>query len=63
MNKWVSWKDETIITIVNALEKEIAKDIHIYTNGEVHCPNCDENLTGLGFKRCIECGQRLGKDD
>ena len=47
----------------DAIEKDIAKDIHIYANGEEHCSNCDENLTGLGFKRCIECGQRLGKDD
>ena len=40
----------------DAIEKDIAKDIHIYANGEEHCPNCNENLTGMGFKYCVECG-------
>lgn len=59
MNEWVSMKDEIIITIVDALEKQKAKDIHIYSNGEEHCPSCDANLTGMGFKYCMECGQKL----
>lgn len=42
---------------VESMEKDVEKKIHIYANGEEHCPNCDMNLTGLGFKRCIECGQ------
>jgi hypothetical protein len=42
-----------------AVEKQKAKDIHIYANGTEHCPNCDANLTGMGFKYCIECGQAL----
>lgn len=46
-----------------AIEKQIGKDIHIYANGEEHCPSCEINLTGMGFKYCVECGQRLGKDD
>lgn len=44
---------------IEAIEKDIAKDIHIYTNGEEHCPSCDANLTGMGFKYCVECGQAL----
>ena len=59
MNDWVSIKDEVLTTIVEAVGKEIVKEIHTYANGEEHCPTCDENLTGLGFKRCIECGQLL----
>ena len=43
----------------DAIEKQIPKQLHRYANGTEHCPNCDENLTGLGFKRCIECGQLL----
>ena len=48
-----------IATAVDALKKQDVKQIRIYANGEEHCPTCDENLTGLGFKRCIECGQLL----
>ena len=44
---------------IEALEKQIAKDIHIYANGTEHCPNCDANLTGMGFRYCVECGQAL----
>ena len=50
---------EEVQMCIEALEKQIEKEIHIYANGEQHCPTCDENLTGLGFKRCIECGQKL----
>lgn len=51
-------KEECDICI-EALEKDIAKDIHIYANGTEHCPSCDANLTGMGFKYCVECGQKL----
>lgn len=58
---------ETILDIIQealdmgieAIEKQIAKDIHIYANGTEHCPSCDANLTGMGFKYCVECGQAL----
>ena len=59
MSKWLSMKDEVITTLIEALEKDIAKDIHIYANGTEHCPSCDANLTGMGFKYCVECGQAL----
>jgi hypothetical protein len=45
--------------IVGALEKQVPKELHIYANGTEHCPSCDANLTGMGFKYCVECGQAL----
>lgn len=52
-------KDFTFKSLIEAREKQVAKDIHIYSNGEEHCPNCDANLTGMGFRFCTECGQAL----
>ena len=52
-------KDFTFKSLIEAREKQVAKDIHIYSNGEEHCPNCDANLTGMGFRFCLECGQAL----
>lgn len=46
-----------------AIEKQMPKRILRCLNGEEHCPSCEINLTGMGFKYCVECGQRLGKDD
>ena len=51
--------DEELKVIVEALEKQIPKDIYIYANGTEHCPCCDYDNTALRFKYCIECGQRL----
>ena len=48
-----------IATAIEALEKQIPKKLHIYANGTEHCPNCDANLTGIGFRYCVECGQAL----
>jgi hypothetical protein len=45
--------------VAERLEKQVAKDIHIYANGTEHCPSCDANLTGMGFRYCVECGQAL----
>lgn len=42
-----------------ALEKQMPKRILKYFNGEEHCPSCEINLTGMGFKYCVECGQAL----
>ena len=44
---------------IDAIEKQIPKQLHQYANGTDHCPNCDANLTGMGFKYCVECGQAL----
>ena len=44
---------------IEALEKQIPKQLHQYANGTDHCPNCDANLTGMGFRFCVECGQAL----
>ena len=45
--------------MAETLEKQVPKELHIYANGTEHCPNCDANLTGMGFKFCVECGQAL----
>ena len=45
--------------VAETLEKQVSKELHIYANGTEHCPNCDANLTGMGFKFCVECGQAL----
>ena len=45
--------------VAETLEKQVPKKLHIYANGTEHCPNCDANLTGMGFKFCVECGQAL----
>ena len=46
-------------TIINALEKQIAKEPEVWANGTEHCPCCEKDVTNLYFKVCIECGQRL----
>ena len=51
--------EEDYKILEDAVAKQKAKDIHIYANGEEHCPNCDANLTGMGFRFCVECGQAL----
>ena len=42
-----------------AIEKQIPKQLHRYANGTDHCPCCDNDNTALGFKVCVECGQKL----
>lgn len=51
--------EEDYKILEDAVAKQKAKDIHIYANGTEHCPSCDANLTGMGFKYCVECGQKL----
>ena len=50
---------EFFFEVAKRLEKQVAKELHIYANGTEHCPNCDANLTGMGFRFCTECGQAL----
>ena len=45
--------------IIESVEKQIAKQLHQYANGTEHCPNCGVSVTGMGFKYCVECGQKL----
>ena len=41
-------------------EKNVAKKIDIWANGEEHCPFCDKNLTTFyGFANCFSCGQKI----
>ncbi len=42
-----------------AAEKQTAKKIEIWADGSEHCPCCDKDISCLGFKVCIECGQLL----
>lgn len=51
--------------VLEALEKQIAKDIYIYANGTEHCPNCDHDITQISFDDvyCSRCGQKLKKGD
>lgn len=51
--------EDEVNTCIEAIEKQIPKQLHQYANGTEHCPNCDANLTGMGFKYCVECGQAL----
>ena len=46
-------------TIINALEKQIAKEPEVWANGTEHCPCCEKDVTNMYFKLCVECGQRL----
>lgn len=51
---------------IKTLEKQIAKKIDVWANGEEHCPCCDKNLTTFyGFANCFACGQKLdwGNED
>ena len=54
-----SYIEEELDIAIEALEKQIPKQLHRYANGTDHCPNCDANLTGMGFRFCVECGQAL----
>lgn len=51
--------EEEFEFLKEAVEKQKPKQLHRYANGTDHCPNCDANLTGMGFKFCVECGQAL----
>ena len=50
---------EALAIAIETLERQVPKELHIYANGTEHCPNCDANLTGMGFEFCVECGQAL----
>ena len=54
-----SYIEEELDIAIEALEKQIPKQLHRYANGTEHCPCCDANLTGMGFRFCVECGQAL----
>lgn len=50
--------------VAERLEKQVAKDIHIYANGSEHCPNCDHDITQISYDDvyCSRCGQALNKN-
>jgi tRNA(Ile2) C34 agmatinyltransferase TiaS len=35
----------------------------VYDTKSYHCPNCESNLTGMGFDYCVECGQKINWGD
>ena len=51
--------------LIEALEKQIPKEIYIYSNGTEHCPNCDHDITQISFDDtyCARCGQKLKKGE
>lgn len=51
--------DDELEVVVEALEKQIAKEPEVWANGTEHCPCCEKDVTNMYFKVCIECGQRL----
>ena len=48
-------------TIINALEKQIAKKLVVWDNGTQHCPNCEHDLTYISSEDeyCCRCGQKF----
>lgn len=48
--------------ILNALQKQIPRDVRIYEEENLLCPTCKESLgyykTG-GYGYCMECGQKI----
>ena len=51
---------ENYIAIVEALEKQVPKEIEIYDYGKAHCPVCKTDIHGIGkIKYCFHCGQKM----
>lgn len=47
-------------TIINALERQIAKKVIVSPyNNMKYCPICEVSVTGMYFDYCVECGQKL----
>ena len=60
-----SYIEEELDIAIEALEKQIPKDIYIYANGTEHCPTCDHDITQISYDDvyCSRCGQKLKKGD
>ena len=50
---------ENVEVVVKALEKQIPKKLDVWADGTEHCPNCEHDNSCLGFKICVNCGQKL----
>lgn len=50
---------EAMEMAIEALEKQIPKKPVKWSNGTLHCPNCEKDNSCLCFKVCVECGQAL----
>lgn len=63
MSKWLSMKDEVITTLIEVLEKQIAKKVIVRDIGvdTYDCPSCEKVYLGCGgvYNYCPNCGQKL----
>ena len=50
---------EAVDVAIAALEKQIPKKVDVWANGKEYCPRCEQDMSCLGFKVCISCGQAL----
>ena len=58
---------DALCIAVEALEKQIAKQVEVYSDGdadgypvlEEHCPSCGYDFDGTTPNFCPDCGQRL----
>ena len=58
--KYQGCSEEIAINLaIEALEKQIPKKPVKWSNGTLHCPNCEKDNSCLCFKVCVECGQAL----
>jgi hypothetical protein len=60
--------EEEFKSLQEAIEKQIPKKVNVRVNAvydtkNYHCPNCESNLTGMGFDYCVECGQKIDWGD
>lgn len=58
-NDRIALYPEEVRMCIDALEKQVPKKLIKYANGTEHCPCCELNNTRLGFKVCVDCGQKL----
>lgn len=51
--------DNAGVMAIEALEKQVPKKMDVWANGKEYCPRCEQDMSCLGFKVCISCGQAL----
>ena len=54
-----TFEEKAIDKAIEALEKQIPKKVDVWVNGKEYCPRCEQDMSCLGFKVCISCGQAL----
>ena len=54
---------QSVSLAIEALEKQVPKEIKIYDYGKAHCPVCKTDIHGIGkIKYCFHCGQKMDWD-